>query len=57
MTLEQFYQRKVDKYLRGGMSTEEEAQFLEECNTNEKLKKIAIATAYLVKALQKIINN
>ena len=45
---------RIDSYLRGQMTKEEESQFLSDCNENTELKDRAIATAYLAKALKSV---
>lgn len=46
------YEQKIDKFLFGQMSSEEEFLFLQECKTNSELKKEAVMTALLVKAIK-----
>jgi len=43
---------KIDRFLLGQMSSEEESLFLQECKTNNELKEEAQMTALLVKALR-----
>ena len=46
------YEQKIDKFLFGQMSPEEESLFLQKCKTNSELKKEAIMIALLVKAIK-----
>ena len=46
------YIDKIDRFLFGQMSSEEESLFLQECKTNSELKEEAVMTALLVKALK-----
>ena len=46
------YEQKIDKFLFGQMSSEEESLFLQKCKTNSELKKEAIMIALLVKAIK-----
>lgn len=46
------YEQIIDKFLFGQMSPEEEFLFLQECKTNSELKKEAVMTALLVKAVK-----
>lgn len=46
------YIDKIDKFLFGQMSSEEEFSFLQECKTNSELREEAQMTALLVKALR-----
>ena len=46
------YEKLIDKFLFGQMSPEEESLFLQECKTNSELKKEAVTTALLVKAVK-----
>ena len=41
---------RIDSYLRGQMTKEEESQFLSECKENKELKERAYLTALLYKA-------
>lgn len=43
---------RIDSYLRGQLSYEEEKTFLAECKTNPTLKERAYLTALLAKALK-----
>ena len=43
---------RIDAYLRGQMTEEEEHQFLSDCKENRELKERAYMTALLVKALK-----
>ena len=43
---------RIDAYLRGQMTKEEEHQFLSDCENNKELKERAYMTALLVKALK-----
>ena len=46
------YINKIDKFLFGQMSSEEESSFLQECKTNSELKEEAQMMALLVKTLK-----
>lgn len=48
------YQEQVDLYITGKMTPEEEKEFISECRRNPELKRIAIATAWMVKGLMKL---
>jgi len=43
---------RIDSYLRGQMTKEEESQFLSDCKNNRELKERAYMTALLVKAIK-----
>jgi hypothetical protein len=43
---------RIDSYLRGQMTKEEESQFLSDCENNKELKEMAYMTALLVKAIK-----
>ena len=43
---------RIDAYLRGQMTYEEENQFLSECKENKELKERAYMTALLTKSLR-----
>lgn len=43
---------RIDAYLRGQMSPEEEKSFMQDCCSNPELKERAIMTALLAKALK-----
>lgn len=45
-------QDRIDSYLKGQMSKEEESKFLEDCKTNSELKEMAYYTALLAKSLK-----
>jgi len=42
---------RIDSYLKGKMTTEEELQFIKDCKEDKELKEKACMTALLVKAL------
>lgn len=42
----------IDKYILGQMTQEEEKSFIQQCKEDEELKEMAIAQAWLVKALR-----
>ena len=44
---------RIDSYLRGQMTKEEERQFLSDCENNKELKERAYMTALLAKSLRK----
>lgn len=44
---------RIDSYLKGQMSQEEEASFLADCKSDEELRRRATVTALLVKVLKK----
>lgn len=46
------YAQKIDRFLFGQMSSEEESLFLQECKTNSELKEESVMIALLVKALK-----
>lgn len=46
------YIDKIDRFLFGQMSSEEESLFLQECKTNRELREEAQMTALLVQALK-----
>ena len=46
------YIDKIDRFLFGQMSSEEESLFIQECKTNSKLKEEAVMTALLIKTLK-----
>lgn len=46
------YEDRIDDYLLGRMSSEEEQNFLKDCKTNKTLKDEAIAMVYLVKFIK-----
>ena len=43
---------RIDSYLRGQMTKEEESQFISDCENNRELKERAYLTALLVKSLK-----
>ena len=43
---------RIDSYLRGQMSSDEEKQFINDCDSNPELKERAFMTALLAKALK-----
>ena len=43
---------RIDSYLRGQMTKEEESQFISDCKNNRELKERAYMTALLVKSLK-----
>lgn len=43
---------RIDSYLRGQMTKEEESQFISDCENNRELKERAYLTALLAKALK-----
>ena len=43
---------RIDAYLRGQMTKEEEHQFLSDCENNKELKERAYITALLAKSLK-----
>ena len=43
---------RIDSYLRGQMTKEEESQFISDCEKNKELKERAYMTALLVKAIK-----
>ena len=43
---------RIDSYLRGQMTKEEESQFISDCENNKELKERAYMTALLVKAIK-----
>lgn len=43
---------RIDSYLRGQMTKEEESQFISDCENNIELKERAYLTALLVKAIK-----
>lgn len=45
-------QDRIDAYLMGHMTKEEEHQFLSECKENEELREMAYTTALLAKSLK-----
>ena len=45
---------RIDSYLRGQMTEEEESQFLSDCENNKELKERACLIALLVKSLKQI---
>jgi len=47
-------EERIDDYIRGRMTPEEEQKFLADCKSNPELKEQAIMTAYLVKALNQL---
>ena len=44
---------RIDSYLRGQMTKEEESQFISDCENNRELKERAYLTALLAKSLKK----
>ena len=56
MTEEQLIRidERIDSYLRGQMTKEEESQFISDCKNNRELKERAYLTALIVKALKTI---
>lgn len=46
------YIDKIDRFLLGQMSSEEESSFLQKCKTNSELRKEAIMIALLVQTLK-----
>ena len=42
---------RIDSYLRGQMTKEEESQFISDCDNNSELKERAYITALLAKSL------
>lgn len=46
------YIDKIDRFLFGQMSSEEESLFLQECKTNSELREEAQMTALLIQALR-----
>lgn len=44
---------RIDSYLSGQMTKEEESQFISDCENNKELKERAFITALLVKSLKK----
>ena len=42
----------IDKYILGQMTREEEEDFLQKCKEDSELKDMAVAQAWLVKALK-----
>ena len=42
---------RIDSYLRGQMTKEEESQFLSDCKSNKELKERAYMTALLAKSI------
>jgi len=46
------YEQRIDRFLFGQMSSEEESLFLQECKTNSELKEEATMMALLVQALK-----
>jgi predicted RNA-binding protein associated with RNAse of E/G family len=44
---------RIDSYLRGQMTKEEESQFISDCKNNKELKKRAYMIALLVKSLKR----
>lgn len=43
---------RIDSYLRGQMTKEEESQFISDCKNDRELKERAYMTALLVKAIK-----
>lgn len=43
---------RIDSYLRGQMTKEEESQFISDCENNRELKERAYITALLAKSLK-----
>ena len=43
---------RIDSYLRGQMTKEEEGQFISDCENNRELKERAYITALLAKSLK-----
>ena len=43
---------RIDSYLRGQMTKEEESAFIADCENNRELKERAYITALLVKAIK-----
>ena len=43
---------RIDSYLRGQMTKEEESQFISDCKNNKALKERAYLTALLAKSLK-----
>ena len=54
MTEEQLIRtdERIDSYLRGQMTKEEESQFISDCKNNSELKERAYLTALLAKSLK-----
>ena len=54
MTEEQLIRidERIDSYLRGQMTKEEESQFISDCKNDRELKERAYMTALLVKAIK-----
>ena len=48
------YEDRIDDYLLGRMSPEEEQNFIQECKINPVLKEEAVSMAYLVKGLKRM---
>ena len=46
------YIDKIDRFLFGQMSSEEESLFLQECKTNSELREEATMIVFLVKTLK-----
>lgn len=46
-------EERIDNYLRGLMTPEEETQFIADCKTDSALREEAVMTALLCKGLQK----
>ena len=42
----------IDRYILGQMTQEEEMDFLQKCKEDDELKEMAIAQAWLVKAIR-----
>ena len=43
---------RIDSYLRGQMTKEEESQFISDCKNNSELKERAYLTALLIKTIK-----
>ena len=46
-------QDRIDSYLKGQMTKEEESKFLEDCKKDKELKEQAILTARMIKVMKK----
>ena len=44
---------RIDSYLKGQMTKEEEIQFLSDCKTDKELRERAHITALMIKALER----
>ena len=45
-------EQRIDDYITGKMSPEQEQQFLNECRENKELREQAVLTAMMVKAIK-----